>query len=70
VFDPFYQVDGSPTRAHGGTGIGLAIVKGIAKGHGGDVRVVSPADERVGGVPLGGAAFYLLVPERAPMPSP
>ncbi len=66
LFDPFYQVDGSPTRAHGGTGIGLAIVKGIVRGHGGDVRVVSPADERIGGVRLGGAAFTLLVPERAP----
>ncbi|MBK7582316.1 MAG: hybrid sensor histidine kinase/response regulator [Myxococcales bacterium] len=66
LFEPFYQVDGSPTRAHGGTGIGLAIVKGIARGHAGDVRVVSPADERIDGVRLGGAAFYLIVPERAP----
>jgi len=65
LFEPFYQVDGSPTRSHGGTGIGLAIVKGIVRGHAGDVRVVSPADERIGGVRLGGAAFYLVVPERA-----
>lgn len=65
LFEPFYQVDGSPTRAHGGTGIGLAIVKGIVRGHAGDVRVVSPADERIDGVRLGGAAFYLIVPERA-----
>jgi len=64
LFDPFYQVDGSPTRAHGGTGVGLAIVKGIAKGHAGDVRVVSPADERIGGHRFGGAAFFLVVPER------
>lgn len=66
VFEPFYQVDGSPTRAHGGTGIGLAIVKGIVRGHAGDVRVVSPADERIGGLRLGGSAFYLVVPESAP----
>ncbi|MBI3200003.1 MAG: hybrid sensor histidine kinase/response regulator [Polyangiaceae bacterium] len=66
LFEPFYQVDGSPTRAHGGTGIGLAIVRGIARGHGGDARVTSPADERIGGVRLGGAAFTVLVPERAP----
>lgn len=65
VFEPFYQVDGSPTRAHGGTGVGLAIVKGIVRGHAGDVRVVSPADERIDGVRLGGAAFYLVVPDRA-----
>ncbi|MCC6667073.1 MAG: response regulator [Polyangiaceae bacterium] len=66
LFEPFYQVDGSPTRAHGGTGIGLAIVKGIARAHGGDARVASPADERIGGIRLGGAAFTVLVPERAP----
>lgn len=66
LFEPFYQVDGSPTRAHGGTGIGLAIVKGIARAHGGDARVASPADERIGGVRLGGAAFTVMVPERAP----
>lgn len=66
LFEPFYQVDGSPTRAHGGTGIGLAIVKGIARAHGGDARVASPADERIGGIRLGGAAFTVMVPERAP----
>lgn len=59
LFDPFYQVDGSPTRSHGGTGVGLAIVRGVAQGHGGDVRVVSPAEEEIRGVPLTGAAFYL-----------
>jgi len=70
LFEPFYQVDGSPTRAHGGAGIGLAIVRGIARSHGGDVRVVSPSDERIGGVRLSGAAFYLTVAERAPAGAP
>jgi len=65
LFEPFYQVDGSPTRAHGGTGIGLAIVRGVARGHSGDVRVASPAQEEVIGVPLRGAAFYLVIAERA-----
>jgi signal transduction histidine kinase len=65
LFEPFFQVDGSPTRAHGGTGIGLSIVRGIARGHGGDVRVVSPADEQIGGTRLTGAAFYIVIPERA-----
>lgn len=65
LFDPFVQGDGSPTRSHGGTGVGLAIVRGIAKGHGGDVRCISPAEETIADVLLRGAAFYLLVPERA-----
>ena len=66
----FYQVDGSPTRSHGGTGIGLAIVRGVAHGHGGDVRFASPANEEILGVPLGGAAFYVILPERpAPLAS-
>lgn len=68
VFEPFYQVDGSPTRAHGGAGIGLAIVRGVARAHGGDVHVVSPADERIGDTAFTGAAFRLLVPARAPAP--
>jgi signal transduction histidine kinase len=66
LFEPFYQVDGSPTRSHGGTGVGLAIVRGIARGHGGDARVVSPAAELIASVRLGGAAFYLVFAPRAP----
>jgi signal transduction histidine kinase len=66
LFDPFYQADGSPTRSHGGTGIGLAIVRGITRGHAGDVRVVSPADEEIAGIRLSGAAFYLVIAPRAP----
>jgi signal transduction histidine kinase len=66
VFEPFYQADGSVTRLHGGAGVGLAIVRGVAKGHGGDIRVVSPADEHIGGVRFTGAAFYLTIAEQAP----
>jgi signal transduction histidine kinase len=69
LFEPFYQVDGSPTRAHGGTGIGLSIVRGVAHGHGGDVRFASPSGEEILGVPFPGAAFYLVIPER-PGPAP
>jgi signal transduction histidine kinase len=64
VFEPFYQVDGSPTRAHGGVGVGLAIARRVARGLGGDVRVSSGAT--IEGAYLTGAAFALSVAKRAP----
>jgi signal transduction histidine kinase len=64
VFDPFYQVDGSPTRAHGGVGVGLAIARRVARGLGGDVKLASGAT--VEGMYLTGAAFSLTVAKRAP----
>ncbi len=64
VFDPFYQVDGSTTRAHGGVGVGLAIARRVARGLGGDVKLASGAT--VEGMYLTGAAFSLTVAKRAP----
>ncbi|MFO0555474.1 MAG: hybrid sensor histidine kinase/response regulator [Polyangiaceae bacterium] len=66
VFEPFYQVDGSVTREHGGVGVGLAIARSTARGLGGDLRLKSPASELIEGASLRGSAFYLSVAQRAP----
>jgi signal transduction histidine kinase len=37
VFEPFYRLEASRSRATGGTGLGLGIARSIARLHGGDV---------------------------------
>ncbi|HEX8916430.1 MAG TPA: response regulator [Humisphaera sp.] len=55
VFDRFRQADASSTRAHGGLGIGLTIVRHIVELHGGTVRAASQG-------PGMGATFTVTLP--------
>jgi len=43
VFEPFYRREPSRSRQTGGIGLGLALVRSIARGHGGDVDLVNRA---------------------------
>jgi signal transduction histidine kinase len=54
IFDEFRQGDGSSTRLYGGTGLGLALCRSLARMLGGSVTVAS--------APGKGARFRLAVP--------
>lgn len=45
IFEPFYRVDRSRSRAMGGSGLGLSLVKEIIEKHGGTIGVISEPGE-------------------------
>lgn len=57
VFQRFRQADPTPSRSHGGLGIGLAIVKQLVELHGGSIRVTSDGIGK-------GATFAIVLPLR------
>lgn len=61
VFDRFTQADSSATRAHGGLGLGMAIVRHLVELHGGTVRAESAGKDQ-------GATFTVQLPIRTSLP--
>jgi signal transduction histidine kinase len=59
IFDRFTQIDGSSTRAHGGVGLGLHLVRELTRRFGGDVAVDSVVDR--------GTTFTITIPVPAPV---
>jgi len=57
VFERFRQADGSKTRAHGGLGLGLALVKSFVEAHQGTVKAESQGVDQ-------GSRFTVSLPRR------
>jgi signal transduction histidine kinase len=70
ILQPFYQVDGSVTRSHGGVGLGLAFARRVCEAMGGGIEVQSPPSEPVAGRVLGGTCVTLRVPPGGGNPAP
>lgn len=62
ILQPFYQIDGSVTRSHGGVGLGLAFARRVCESMGGGIDIQSPPSEPVAGRMLMGTCVTLRVP--------
>lgn len=56
IFEPFFRVDQSRSRAYGGVGLGLTLVQKITELHGGEIRIAKSNEE--------GTAFAVTLPCR------
>jgi two-component system, OmpR family, sensor kinase len=61
VFEPFFRTDRSRSRATGGVGLGLTVVRRIVLAHGGSVSVESNKDS--------GTVFHVRVPAARAQPA-
>jgi len=57
IFDRFTQADSSVTRASGGLGVGLSLVRELVERHGGEIRATNRSDRP-------GAVFVVRLPMR------
>lgn len=64
IFEPFYQIDASPTRLYGGVGVGLAIARRVVQGFQGDLRLEPPGIS-IAGTVFQGAVFSMCFARRA-----
>ncbi len=63
IFDRLVRLDAARSADSGGAGLGLAIARGIARAHGGDLRCVDPGPHRRG------ALFVLTLPTTPDAPT-
>ena len=57
LFDRFYRVEASRSRAHGGSGLGLSVCRAIVEAHGGTISA--------GRSELGGVQIVIRLPKQA-----